>query len=243
MVKTDVVAYLRANLKKHPLQALRGQLAEEGVSEDDFNDSLKAARARPSRASLVLLAGGVAIVAALAALLLSRPRREPPPAPSKGAAAAGESAFVGHTGYIIRLPKGYEAVAGFKDAAKTIEIVHFCRAGTDPTNFLNEALFGQMGIVRLEVRANPFAGSLLGIERLGRAITQQLTMHGAKFSPLKSIQVASLRGLQVEVQLPDPSVETYFLGEDVMYEFYGGQDDDTYRDIVNSLRDPHAEAL
>ena len=242
MVKTDVVAYLRANLKKHPLQALRGQLAEEGVSEEDFNDSLKAARAGPSRASLALLTVGVALVAALAVLLLS-PHPEPPPTPAKGAAAAGESAFVGHTGYIIRLPKGYEAVAGFKDAAKTIEIVHFCRAGTDPTNFLNEALFGQMGIVRLEVRTNPFAGSLTGIERLGRAITQQLTMHGAKFSPLKNIQVTSLRGLQVEVQLPDPSVETYFLGENVMYEFYGGQDDDTYRDIVNSLRDPHAEAL
>jgi len=242
MVKTDVVAYLRANLKKHPLQALRGQLAEEGVSEEDFNDSLKAARAGPSRASLALLTVGVALVAALAVLLLS-PHPEPPPTPAKGAAAAGESAFVGHTGYIVRLPKGYEAVAGFKDESKTIEIVHFCRVGTDPTNFLNEALFGQMGIVRLEVRTNPFAGSLTGIERLGRAITQQLTMHGAKFSPLKSIQVASLRGLQVEVQLPDPSVETYFMGEDVMYKFYGGQDDDTYRDIVNSLRDPHAEAL
>ena len=242
MVKTDVVAYLRANLKKHPLQALRGQLAEEGVSEEDFNDSLKAARAGPSRASLALLTVGVALVAALAVLLLS-PHPEPPPTPAKGAAAAGESAFVGHTGYIVRLPKGYEAVAGFKDESKTIEIVHFCRVGTDPTNFLNEALFGQMGIVRLEVRTNPFAGSLTGIERLGRAITQQLTMHGAKFSPLKSIQVTSLRGLQVEVQLPDPIVETYFLGENVMYEFYGGQDDDTYRDIVNSLRDPHAEAL
>ena len=242
MVKTDVVAYLRANLKKHPLQALRGQLAEEGVSEEDFNDSLKAARAGPSRASLALLTVGVALVAALAVLLLS-PHPEPPPTPAKGAAAAGESAFVGHTGYIVRLPKGYEAVAGFKDESKTIEIVHFCRVGTDPTNFLNEALFGQMGIVRLEVRTTPFAGSLTGIERLGRAITQQLTMHGAKFSPLKSIQVASLRGLQVEVQLPDPSVETYFMGEDVMYKFYGGQDDDTYRDIVNSLRDPHAEAL
>ncbi len=241
MVKTDVVTYLRANLKKHPLQALRGQLAEEGVSEEDFNDSLKAARAGPSRASRTLLTVGVALVAALAVLLLSH--REPPPTPAKGAATAGESAFVGHTGYIIRLPKGYEAVAGFKDEAKTIEIVHFCRAGTDPTNFLNEALFGQMGIVRLEVRTNPFAGSLTGLEHLGRAITQQLTVHGAKFSPLKSIQVASLRGLQVEVQLPDPSVKTYCLGEDVMYEFDGGQDDDTYRDIINSLHDPHAEAL
>ena len=44
-------------------------------------------------------------------------------------------------------------------------------------------------------------------------------------------------------ELPESGVETFILGETVMYQFYGGQEDDIYRDIVNSLRDPHAETL
>jgi hypothetical protein len=49
--------------------------------------------------------------------------------------------------------------------------------------------------------------------------------------------------VQVQTDLPESSVEAYILGESVMYHFYAGQDDEVYRDIVNSLRDPHAETL
>jgi len=252
MVKPEIVVYLQANLDKHPIDDLRRQLAAEGVSAVDFNDSLKAAmrapapatpRAMPSRASLVLLLAGAALVAGIAVLITFRREPPPPPAPSSTVvSASGESAFVGHTGYIIRLPKDYEAASLFQDQARTVEVVHFCRTGTDPTNFLHEGLFSQLGIVRLEVRPNPFVDSIMGIERLSRAITAQLTERGDKFS-IKNIQVSSLRGIQVHIELPQPSIEAYILGEAVMYHFYAGQDDEVYRDIVNSLRDPHAETL
>ncbi|MCX5796760.1 MAG: hypothetical protein NTY77_14795 [Elusimicrobia bacterium] len=257
MVKPEVVAYLQANLKKHPIDELRRQLSQEGVGDVDFDDSLKAAmrapptvatatgagRSAPSRASVVFLVAGVAVVAALTALLALR--REPPPPPPSSTtvvSATGESAFVGNTGYVIRLPKGYEAVAAFKDEKKTIEIVHFCRAGTDPTNFVHGGLFGQMGIVRLVVQPNPWAGDIMGPDRLARAISGERTARGDKFA-VKSIQVSSLRGVQVQTELPDISVESYILGETVLYHFYAGQEDEVYRDIVNSLRDPNAETL
>ncbi|MBI5241979.1 MAG: hypothetical protein HY926_16015 [Elusimicrobia bacterium] len=253
MVKPEVVAYLSANLKKHPIDELRRQLGVEGVSEVDFDDSLKAAmhspttaalgREAPSRASLVFLVAGVLLVAAAAAYMTLR--REPPPAPPPSTtviSATGESAFVGNTGYVVRLPKSYEAIAAFKDEKRTTEVVHFCRTGTDPTNFLHKGLFGQLGIVRLEVRPNPFAQSLSGLERLARGVTAEHAARGDKFA-VKNVQVSSLRGVQVATELPEPGVETFILGEAVMYDFYGGADDDVYRDIVNSLRDPHAETL
>jgi hypothetical protein len=253
MVKPEVVSYLSANLKKHPIDELRRQLAQEGVSDMDFDDSLKAAmrspttagagREAPSRASLAFLVAGVLFVAALAAFLTLR--REPTPAPPPSTvvvSASGESAFVGNTGYVVRLPKNYEAVAVFKDEKKTVEVVHFCRAGTDPTNFLHKGLFGQLGIVRLEASPNPFAQSLAGPERLTRSLQTQHSARGDKFT-IRNVGVSSLRGVQVTVELPEPSVETFILGETVLYDFYGGQEDDIYRDIVNSLRDPHAETL
>ena len=89
---------------------------------------------------------------------------------------------------------------------------------------------------------NPFAGSITGPERLTRTITAEHTARGDKFS-VKNIQVSSLRGVQAATELPEPGVEAYILGEAVMYHFYAGQDDEVYRDIVNSLRDPHAETL
>ncbi|MDD5627703.1 MAG: hypothetical protein PHU21_01470 [Elusimicrobia bacterium] len=257
MVRPEVVAYLQAHLKKHPIDELRRQLAAEGVSSVDFDDALKSAmrapstlttgtaagRTAPSRASLVFLVLGVAVVAALTAWLALR--REPEEAPSASTtvvSATGESAFVGHTGYVIRLPKGYEAAAAFKDEAKAVEVVHFCRGGTDPTNFVHRGLYGQMGIVRLDVQPNPWSGDMLGPDRLARALNAERTARGDKFA-MKNIQVSSLRGVQIQTELPDISVEAYILGEAVMYHFFAGQEDEIFRSIVDSLRDPHAETL
>ena len=255
MVRPEVVTYLQANIKKYPIDSLRRQLAAEGISDADFDDSFKSAmrapatstaagaRETPSRASLLFLIVGVALVAGVAALISLR--REPPPPPPASTTVispTGESAFVGNTGYVIRLPKGYEAAAVFKDETKKIEVVHFCRAGTDPTNFLHEGLFGQLGIVRLEVQPNPFTNSITGPDRLSGAVTARLTARGDKFR-ITNVQISSLRGMQVLIELPVPSIETFVLGETSLYHFYGGQDDEVYRDIVNSLRDPHAETL
>lgn len=249
MVEPDVVAYLQANLKNYPIEQLRSQLASEGVSEVDFDEALKAAlrgpapgaaaaRAKPKgKAAALFLVVGIAAIAGLAAFVALT---EKPEAPSAPVSSGGDSAFVGATGYVVHLPKDYSAVARFKDRSKTTEVVHFCKTGTDPTNFLNEGLFGQLGIVRLEVEPSALAGNLNGAEMLGRIVTSRLTQRGDKFL-LKNLQVSSLRGIQVIVELPDPGVYAYLLGETHLYHFTAGQDDEIYRDILTSLREPNSE--
>ena len=250
MVEPDVVAYLQANLKNHPIEQLRSQLSSEGISEADFDEALKAAlrgpapgaaaaRAKPKgKAAAVFLVAGIALIAGVAAFVALGDR--PETAPAAAIPSGSDSAFVGATGYVVHLPKDYSAVAGFKDRSKTIEIVHFCKTGTDPTNFLNEGLFGQLGIVRLEVERNSLAGNLNGAEMLGRTVTSRLTQRGDKFL-LKNLQVSSLRGIQVTVELPDPGVYAYLLGGTHLYHFTAGQEDEIYRDILTSLREPHSE--
>jgi hypothetical protein len=249
MVKPNVVAYLEANLKQHPIETLRRQLAQEGIGDADFEDSLKTAMRAPvlvhgsktpSRAGLVFLMVGVASVAALAALFIQRQSSRLPHTSTTIDSATGESAFMGSTGYVVRLPKGYDALAVFKDEKKTIQIVHFYRTGTDPSNFSERGLYSQLGIVRLDVQPNPWAGDLMGPEELSRTISAERTARGDKFSR-KDIQVGPLCGMQITTELPQPRTEAYLLGETVLYHFYAGQEDEVYRGILNSLRDPHAD--
>lgn len=250
MARQDVVAYLKLNLDKFPVEDLRQQLAEEGVSPDEFDEALRVARlvtlmpvAPPPRkapAGLIFLGLGAVVIGG-AALLLLKPEAPPEPAPGQAARAeAGESAFVGHYGYVVRLPRDYSAVPGFKDGKKTVEVVHFCKGGTDPTHFLDEGLYGQLGIVRLEAQPSELAGNLNGLEALSRAISARSQARGEKFT-LKNLQISSLRGIQINYDVPFPRVEAYILGEKVLYTFLAGQDDEIYRDILMSLRDAHSE--
>src|SRR5437868_2927684 len=157
--KPEVVAYLVEHLKKFSTEDLRDQLASEGVTSREFEDALTEAKkeaAKPKRkpnlAAMALMAGGVAAAATGALVSLNRKPapRAPAAATAAATAAASESGYVGHYGYVVRLPKNYVAVQSFTDTRKAVEIVHFCKAGTDPTEFVDEKLFGQLGIVRLQ---------------------------------------------------------------------------------------------
>lgn len=192
-------------------------------------------------AGRVFIIVGVSAVA-LAALFSLKTKPAAPPAPqSRAQNAAGESGFVGHYGYVVRLPAEYKAVQGFKDERKTLEVVHFCKMGTDPTNFLNEGLYGQLGIVRLEVQPSAYAGSLQGLDALTRLLAYRSQQRGEKYT-LKNLQFSSLRGIQFTYDVPFPRVEAYILGDKVLYSFLAGQEDEAYRDILLSLRDSHSES-
>ena len=251
MLRPEVVQYLRDNLPKHPVEALRRQLHEEGVSEIDFEHSLADALREPKSAStskkimlsrktaqfallgvLVLLVG-----AGLFALSQKSSTTQLDPLATKG---SGESAFVGSHGWVVRLPKNYVSFSSFKDSAKTDEIIHFAKRGTDPTNFLDEGLYGEMGIVRLEVAPSQFPPNLTGAASLANAVRNKISVHGEKYV-IKTIQIGTLPGVQVNVQAPFPRVEAYILGQNDLYFFYGGQEDDIWRDIILSLRDAHSE--
>ncbi|MDX6768270.1 MAG: hypothetical protein SF051_01950 [Elusimicrobiota bacterium] len=249
MVMPEVVAYLQENLPKHPVEELRRQLYSEGVSDIDFQDCLAAALRAPrtekkkagglpsNRSAQLLLIAGALIFAGVALFALSQKSAPPPESAS---ASSGESGFVGPSNWVVRLPQGYAGTTRFKDPGKKHEIVHFAPKGTDPTNFLNEGLYGQLGIVRLEVFPSPFPDNPTGVSTMALRVQQRLTDQGEKFA-IKNISVASLPGIQVNVLAPFPRVEGYVIGKNSLYYFYAGQEDDVWRDIVLSLRDAHSE--
>ena len=251
MLRPEVVQYLRENLPKHSVDALRRQLHEEGVSEIDFEhslaDALRGPKSAPtsrkknpaSKASRLALMGGLVLVTGAVLFAFSRISSSPAPAPEP-AAASGESGFVGAHGWVVRLPADYAGVSEFKDSSKTDEIVHFAKRGTDPTNFLDEGLYGQMGIVRLEVAPSQFPPNLTGAASLANAVRNKTAAHGEKYI-MKTIQIGTLPGVQVNIQSPFPRVEAYILGRNDLYFFSGGQEDEIWRDIVLSLRDAHSE--
>ncbi len=252
MLRPDVVDYLKDHLKSFPVEILRKQLAEEGVTDIDFNDSLSAALRAPttvskkvtakpktSVAAIAFLAVGVALILSIAMYALSQ---KPKLSSSEGNTEnpSGESAFIGHAGWIVRLPKDYIGVSDFADSSKQHQVVYFCKKGTDPTNFLNEGLFGQLGIVKLEVLPTQFPNNPTGVANLSRMAAGKYKNAGEKFT-MKNMQVATLPGVSVTVLSPFPRAEAFVLGQDQMYFFAAGQEDDIWRDIVLSLRDAHTE--
>lgn len=249
MPDPDLVAYLTTNLKKFPAEDLRQQLLSEGVSNADFDEALKLAlRAPPvpekpapsKKKGIVFLFTATGSVLGIVGFLLLQPAPTPPERAPQPPAEYGESAFIGRSGYVIRLPQDYSASTTYKDAEKTHEVVHFCRVGTDPTQFENLGLFAQLGIVRLEVRPDPGAGTQQGLEYLTQKITADLERHREKYT-IKNISVGPLQGFSVQYDTPFPRLETYILGGKVRYTFLAGQDDEIYRDILNSLRETESE--
>ena len=248
MLRPDVVDYLKNHLKSFPVEVLRKQLTDEGVLDADFNDSLSAALRTPttvsqrtstkpkvSIAAIAFLCVGVAIILAIGMYAL--PQK---PKLSSTEGNTGESAFIDHAGCVVRLPKDYVGVSDFADSSKQHQIVYFCKKGTDPTNFLNEGLFGQLGIVKLEVLPTQFPNNPTGLANLSRMAAGKYKNTGEKFS-MTNMQVATLPGVSVTVLAPFPRVEAFVLGQEHMYFFSAGQEDDIWRDIVLSLRDAHTE--
>jgi hypothetical protein len=253
MVRPDVVDYLRDNLSSHPVDVLRKQLTEEGVTEADFTDSLAQAlrapttvrtsakpKSKTSLAAIAFLCVGVAIILSIGMYALSQKPKLSSSNEGNTENPSGESAFIGHAGWIVRLPKDYVGVSDFADSSKRHQIIYFCKKGTDPTNFVNEGLFGQLGIVKLEVLPTEFPNNPTGIANLSRMAAGKYKNAGEKFS-MKNMQVATLPGVSVTVLSPFPRAEAFVLGRDHMYFFSAGQEDDIWRDIVLSLRDAHTE--
>lgn len=253
MVRPDVVEYLKQNLPSYSVEALRAQLAQEGVNEADFSDSLSealrapktatktapAAKSAPgaSGAALAFLALGVLLILAVGFFALTR-KSEPASREGVTVSSTGESGFIGHAGWVVRLPKDYTGLSEFRDKARRHQVVYFCKKETDPTNFLNEGLYGQMGIIRLEVMPTEFPNNPTGLANLSRMAAAKYARTREKVS-MKNIQVGTLLGLQVTVLQPFPRVETFVLGQDHLYYFFAGEEDAVWRDIVLSLRDAH----
>jgi hypothetical protein len=255
MIRAEVVEYLRENLPKCSVEEMRLQLESEGVADVDFQDSLaeaargprtKAPRKPParsgSRARLLILAG-FALIAGVALVALASRRVAPAPADVSDAADSAESGYVGPQGWVVRLPKGYVGVSKSdapSDSEQTDDVIYFCPRGTDPTNFIDKGLYGQLGIVRMEIVTSQFPPNLTGASALADAVARKTKRRGETFV-MKNIQIGTLPGVQVNIQSPYPRVEAYVLGQSDVYFFYGGEDDEIWRAIVFSLRDARTE--
>ena len=251
MLRPDVVDYLKDHLRSFPVETLREQLMDEGVSTVDFDDSLAAAlrapaaaktdssRSQPRAARLAAL-GAIVAVLLVAGLLSLSPKPKLTPHEGNTKNPSGESGFVGRAGWVVRLPKEYVGVSDFSDSSKTHQIIYFCKKGTDPTNFLNEGLFGQLGIIKLEVLPTQFPNNPTGLANLSRLAAGKYKKAGEKFT-INNMQVATLPGISVAILSPFPRAEAFILGQNQLYFFSAGQEDDIWRDIVLSLRDAHTE--
>lgn len=230
----------QALLRRHPREAPKITEPPESAEGPKADGPPPAKPGKPAYSALKILLGAAAavVLVLLVWLGLNPPASQGPPAPRS--AETEESAFVGHFGYVVRLPKGYAAARGFKDRRKTTEVVHFYKAGTDPTSLLDEGLYGQLGIVRLRAQPSPFAAGPDGLEALTRLVTDRARQRGEKFS-VKPLQVSSLRGVQLAYEPPFARVEAFIVGQQILYSFLAGQDDDVYREILTSLRDSRSE--
>ncbi len=242
MVRPEVVAYFQENLKKFKLAELKKQLAEEGIAEGDVADSLKAAQkaqaaARRKAMGRLLMALGVLAIGGGAVFTLMS--RKPPPAPAPVVSSA--SGFVGKSGYVLRLPDGYTAIDSSDPSHARVEVVYFCKAGTDQSSLLDTGLFGQLGIVRLRVEPNPFGPGLQGLTQMTQYMTGQAQKDGEKFA-LKNVQISELRGIQMTFEDPDARVQTYVIGQSSLYSFYAGGDNELYEGLLNSLRETQDDA-
>lgn len=246
MAKTDVVTYLQTYMKKFPIDEMRKQLKGEGVTDAEFDEALKVAMRTPLAkkvapkkhlAGAIFLIGGVLIILILGLISLNRNTPEEDPT-AKKRASLGDSAFVGDYGYVIKLPEGYQATAEKKGPGGKIEVVYFSKKGTSPTNFINEGLYGQLGIIRLEVRPHPLAGEFRGMDTLTALVEAWAIRREEKFTK-KPIAVSALHGTEFIFEVPSARLETYFLGEKHLYLFTAGQADELYKEIIYSLRDTH----
>jgi len=184
-----------------------------------------------------MVVGAVSLALAGVLALLNR---KPAPSVPVPASYPKESAFLGRSGYVIGLPPGYATLQEFKDAQKRVEVVHFFKAGTDPTSLLDEGLYGELGIVRLEVSPNDFSPDLNGLAQLTELVKSRALRRGEKFT-VKNLALSPLRGVQFNFDAPFARVEAYILGQKVLYSFMAGQDDEIYRALINSLRDAQSE--
>lgn len=248
--REDVVAYLQAHLKEFPLDELRRQLATEGVSDIEFDSALKTAQAaagkpaakRPAARGfgrLVLGLGVIMIVLAAVIAIKGSGELESATGPATAASSQAASAYVGRSGWVVRLPAGYTSTVSSKSTER-LEALFFHRAGLDHANLLDEGLFGPLGIVRVDVQPNPFADVLSPVDTIASVTAAKARERGEKFSQ-RAIQVSSLKGVQFVYDAPHARVETYVVGQRSLYAFYAGQDDEVFREILMSLRDTASE--
>ena len=258
MPKSDpeLLAYIRAHLKTHGAQALRKQLLADGVEASKIDAALAEADGAPKipaiarrRLAFFAMGGGVLLLALAGYLSMEKsPSSERPPSPGpegqtpEQVLAEGEqdNVFRGHYGYMIKLPAGYGASAGFSDPRKTLEVVHLFPIGTDSTHFIHEGLYGQLGIVRIEVYPRSRPEGSIGIAGLKALALSRLRTERATYTS-RPLMINGMQGIQIAATEPFTYAKAYLVGQKVVYTITGGSENELYNNLLSSLLEvsPH----
>ena len=245
----ELVRYIRQHMKAHGESAIREQLLAEGIAPEEVDSAFaclpkprQPLRAKGKRAILALCAGTALIgVAAYVAMQKphspdeTTPAQSNPPPPAAGASSADETGiFRGHYGYMFKLPAGYEAVGGFDDPAKTHEVVHVYPRGTNPTHFIHEGLYGQLGILRIEASPRRRPDGIIGIEALKNVALSRLKADRATYTT-RSLFVNGLPAFIISVTQPFAQVKAYLVGQKVYYIITAGADNELFNGILETL--------
>ncbi len=196
-------------------------------------------RRRGSRAGMAVgaLAGGLLMMGL--ALFMGRSSKAPagkapgspfsPPRPPQEAAL-----FHGSSGFIIKLPSGYEAKGSFTDVDKTMEVVYIYPTGTDPQHFINEGLYDHMGILRLEVLPRRVPQGFIGIDTLKEWVTRQLEADKASYEP-KTTVVGGMPAFIVTASKPFQYRKAFLIGDKVRYTLVGGHQNPVFDEVLATL--------
>lgn len=270
MADPKLVAYLRKTVPQYGADPVREKLIEEGVSEAEIDEALAVAIKPPAkRKTPLLIYGGFTLFAVGAAVMLfsmdkGKPAEKKPamaampsldpdaptdtaaPQPQPEAATqppqteALKGPFIGHYGYMLQAPPGYATMRQFKELGNRTEVVFLFPEKTDPTNFVNEGLYGPLGILRMEVSPLKIPQGTIGLDSLKGGITKTLNARGDTYT-VSETKVGNLSGFIVNISAPFPLAQAFVVGTKVLYVLTGGVDDPVFRNTLLSLTEvsPH----
>jgi hypothetical protein len=258
MPKSDpeLLAYIRTHLKAHGVEELRKQLLADGVEASKVDAALAEAAAAPKipallrrRLAFFALAAGVLLLALAGYLSMQKgpgSDRSPSPDPDRENPAQAlpegeqDNVYRGHYGFMIKLPAGYGASAGFSDPRKTLEIVHLFPIGTDSTHFIHEGLYGQLGIVRIEVYPRSRPEGSIGLPGLKALALSRLRTERAIYTS-RPLMINGMQGIQISATEPFTYAKAYLVGQKVVYTITGGSENELFNNLLSSLLEvsPH----
>ena len=241
MAVPELVAYIAKHSKLHGDSAVRTQLIRDGLPPSEIDQAFaeaefKTVRKQRNKRKLALFAVGAGGLLLAMAVMLSREPAKPTVKPGEDPAASESepSTFHGHYGYMLRLPPGYKASGEFADADKHIERVYIYPTGTNPNHFIDEGLYGHLGILRLETAPRRVPQGFIGIETLRNWVKRKLESEKAVFQ-LRDVSVHEMPGFIVTSERPFQYVRAHIVGQKVRFMLVGGSENDLFTDILSSL--------
>jgi hypothetical protein len=246
-VDPDLVDFLRRHLKTFGEEALRAKLLDEGVAEADIGRALAAAR-KPARRRLpwgpVLLAAAAVGGGAWLMTDDEAPSQSPrapaqAPVPLKPGETEPQKVQHGKSGFLVKLPPGYEAQMEVREGLRPVEIMRILPRGKDAALFADEKLYGPLGLYRLEALPRRVAEGRPGLEALRRNALAGLTARKAEHAS-RQLDVGGLPAFLVSVRDPFPLVQAFVLGEKSLFVLTGGTEDERFTAILMSLHETPA---